>query len=486
MRVVIVGGANVDNILKALENEKNLDVLGCKMVTDLNVLLKSSGQVDKIILFDKGINLEPEEVVKVLNNINTIIIMNKEEDLQNMSVETFGNKAISLVNNRGANLTLFFLKEMITCDKVRDDLIYKPKVYGATDEDEEEEIEQEIKVVKEEIEEPIRRVIKEEERQQAPAEEKERKFLVEDEVEIEAEPERKTSVVKDKGVEYKEDISQKDAIVKTIKLYGNSCVIGMAGTGNSGTTTMVYNMGCLTASLGLTTLLLDLDFRKTSLSYINKELFYEINDKNEMDKNEVMECLADGEAINHGYLVKENLMVVSQNICCDIEQIAKYGDEIQKVIQNARKNFDVIFIDTRLGDINRCPQIVMNCDRLIYTVQHKNKPMYELMRELVNINNPEVRKKVFKACVIWMGKSHGKGCLYSNTDKLECIDELLNNKFGIVDELKFADMIEVGTIPYIDGTDELIESRKTLFDIPKVRPYFETLLYNILQSKEVY
>ena len=128
----------------------------------------------------------------------------------------------------------------------------------------------------------------------------------------------------------------------------------------------------------------------------------------------------------------------------------------------------------------------MNCDRLVYTVQHKNKPMYELMRELVNINNPEVRKKVFKACVIWMGKSHGKGCLYSNTDKLECIDELLNNKFGIVDELKFADMIEVGTIPYIDGTDELIESRKVLFDIPKVRPYFETLLYNILQSKEVY
>ena len=285
MRVAIVGGANVDNILKAIENEKNLDVLGCKMITDLNVLLKSSGNIDKIILFDKGINIEPEEVVKVLNNINTIIIMNKEEDLQDMSVETFGNKTISLVNNRGASLTLYFLKEMITCDKVRDDLLYIPKVYGATDDEEDEEIEQEIKVIKEEVEEPVRRVIQKEEASSGNIEEeKERKFLVED-VAIEEEPQRKETVIKEKGVEYKEDVSQKDLIYKTIKLYGNSCVIGFSGTGNSGTTTMCYNMGCLLSSLGLTTLILDLDFRKTSLSYINKELFLRINDRYEMEKN---------------------------------------------------------------------------------------------------------------------------------------------------------------------------------------------------------
>ena len=438
-KVLLCAGNHTQAILQQIGNTDNgIEVFGSLDTKKLEKDLRSIGSVQKIVILESGIvDGYVPELIDTLN-FDVVFLLNDEQLLENLDIRFVGKSNIYILDNQHKKISFLFIKDVIKDLSKVIHLRYKTKdILFANNEDEN----------KEESQEDNAPFITRDESAQNEEQEDNQPVILNNPVvsfDVPEEPiiQREVALEKDESnikVSAGGEVDNKEQIRRYINYYKEGCIFLFSGTPKSYTSTTIWTIANYLASIDLTVGIIDLDTIGCSFNLLTKKVYSEtsmyINEYN------LENAIKRQNMLNTSILIKNNIHLLTSNILGNSYNINQ--NELEPFIDNNKRNYNIILIDTKLYDIQKLYFLYKKANKIIFNIPLTNKDLFEIMRYF-ELNEP-IREDLFtKSCYISIDNT--KKCLLDTKQKNLCaIDDYLN-KNSIVNELKYSNIHCVGNI----------------------------------------
>ncbi len=476
MRVLICAGEQTKNIVNKLEmSVGGIELIGCKMASDIKKTLLSSGQINKVIIFESAYDIEDVDFLAEQLSINTIFIMTSEEKMKRLDIKYFINENVFIIDHRNKTLNLLFLKNLIIESTIEQNLLFNVEKKDEVKQEEQVQEEQPV----DEGPRLVRRVAKSEDEEEETQQEEE--TVKKPKLESLVKPKRETHLDKEATPIFQKstkDETPGEKLKRIVNMFSDGCVIGMIGLPKSYSTTTSYNFAQVLAKNNITTLLVDLDTMNVPIGCLNHKLFSEYSSN--LMNNNLRSAIAAGSFVKFSYLHKTNLHVVSSSLCSDNFNLREIAKQFSDMIANYKIAFNVIILDLRLEDVQYNWDIINLCNKIVFSVPMTNKDLFYFMRHIETIEDEKIRNRVFDFGSYISIDDTKKKLLETNKTGMDAIDDMLAKEFNIINEKKYVNINKVGEIITENKLDYLEKEPKINEEL-----YIDTLL-NILERKKVF
>ena len=269
---------------------------------------------------------------------------------------------------------------------------------------------------------------------------------------------------------------------------GRGKSILVSGTRNSGTSTMVANFANLISKLGLSALVVDLDFNGRTQAYMNVDAFTQIHEE-DPNLEAIKICLNNRNInfLNYAIVVKEGYNLLTTGLAADITNAKEVIRDTEKVIDfihSAAGAYDCVLYDCNFEDIpDNLDPFVVQADQIVLNIEPNSKGFLDFMNIMCNVEANTVRDKIFNKSKLVFSKSTDQR--YVLGKRIDTYLEAMSTLDNIVSDLTgytvgFSGMNMIGEIPYNEVFDTFMFSNQFITDRQDMELVFKRLLKAIL------
>lgn len=280
-----------------------------------------------------------------------------------------------------------------------------------------------------------------------------------------------------------------DKIRATIAAFasrGNSIVV--TGCGGCGTSTVAYNLANTIANIGYTVLLVDMDTKGRTQSYISRDNY------NSMDTDgaNLMAALNSSSGINaHVAIVREGFRLLSMGMGGDpveLDQILQ-KPRLLRFINLAKNSHNFVIYDIPMKDAVGCAgDVTFMADNLAIVIDSSNWGVAKTMLSICNIESDDMQDTVFSKGQLVYNRYRGfKNMLgtrvRSALDVSKAMDSKVSELVGVDTGFYFSEMHIAGIINHDEEFESGWFNRRQYSDNPEGQKVFLDLLINILLKR---
>lgn len=231
---------------------------------------------------------------------------------------------------------------------------------------------------------------------------------------------------------------------------GNSIVV--TGFGDSGASTVAYNLANTITNLGYTVLLVDMDTIRRTQSYISKQSCEAISS----DDSSLMSAVNTSNQLgNYTRIVKPGLYMLGMGLGGDIAtpETILNKEKLSRFTNIVKGSYNFIIYDIPFGEATDfLADITYNCDNIILTCNESSKGITDMMLQMCNVDSEDMTETIFNRGQVIFNKAFEIKKVFGR--KVSTLNEILkemdNKVFEIVGGdigLYFTDLDIVGEIP---------------------------------------
>lgn len=266
---------------------------------------------------------------------------------------------------------------------------------------------------------------------------------------------------------------------------GNSIIV--TGNGGTGSSIVAINMANFIASIGYSTLVVDMDTQHRAQSYITKENYMATSP----GSSDIMTAINSGApAERYARVVKPGIHLLSMWVggdCMRPEELIK-RENLSRFMNSAKSRYNFIIYDIPFNSISYMKDIVYTADNIVNVADCSNWGMTKFMLDYCNVDSEQLQEVLFTKTEVVLNKVRdidyfmGRRRPKNAEAMLEMLDEKVADLTGIDSGLYFSNMRVVGKIPFDAEFDEQWYTNKWYSDTLKGRGLFaqivaETVLY---------
>ena len=284
----------------------------------------------------------------------------------------------------------------------------------------------------------------------------------------------------------KADIKNFKSAFKAFANRGNSIVV--TGCGGCGTSTIAMNLANIICNMGYTVLLVDMDTRNKTQSYISKEHF----DAVDVDSAPVMAAVNSSSGINsYISIIRQGFHLLTMGMASDAKDAdeAFKKDRISRFINMAKSSHNFVIYDVPFLDaVGHLDQVIYTADNIVLTIDYSNWGITKTLLAMCNIGSDDMEETIFGRAQILFNKCKPiKKVLGKKVKRPEDIVKVMDNKImelaGEDIGYYFSNMFICGAIPFDDEFESGWFNDVQYSDSTKGSKLFVDLLKNIvLQS----
>lgn len=280
----------------------------------------------------------------------------------------------------------------------------------------------------------------------------------EDEQEPEPEPEPEPKKAKKKAKAKADDgpaISGKlsaDKLRKALQPFaarGNSIVV--TGCGGCGTSTVAYGLASMVWQLGYTVLLVDMDTKHKTQSYISKQNF----DSMDPDGSNLMSAINSSTGINtHVAIVGSGFHLLTMGMGSDAVNVKDIvqRDKLSRFINMSKNEHNFVIYDVPYEDaVDSLKEVSYAADNLVIVIDSSNWGISKALLSICNTDDDDMQEVIFNRAQLVFNRDRNLHKLFGkkvgNTqDIVKAMDAKVYELTGDDPELYFKDMHIAGLI----------------------------------------
>ena len=296
------------------------------------------------------------------------------------------------------------------------------------------------------------------------------------------EPEPEKSIVRPKLTK-----KQLKATFDAFANRGNNIVV--TGFGGSGTSTLAFNLANTICNLGYTVLLVDMDTKYKTQSYLSKDSF----DAVDVDSANVMAAVNSTSGINaYTSIVRQGFHLLTMGMASDSKEArdAFKQDRLAKFMSQCKASHNFVIFDIPFDDlVGSLSQIGYSADNVIINIDASNWGISKALIGMCNIGNDDIEDTLFSRGQIIFNRYKGMNKLFGKkvkslnhvTDKM---DEMLIKLNGEDPGYRFANMHVIGAIKFSKSIEEFWFGQMQYSDTQGgLDEYIEILKRVLLENK---
>ena len=268
---------------------------------------------------------------------------------------------------------------------------------------------------------------------------------------------------------------------------GNNIVV--TGFGGSGTSTLAFNLANTICNLGYTVLLVDMDTKYKTQSYLSKDSF----DAVDVDSANVMAAVNSTSGINaYTSIVRQGFHLLTMGMASDSKEArdAFKQDRLAKFMSQCKASHNFVIFDIPFDDlVGSLSQIGYSADNVIINIDASNWGISKALIGMCNIGNDDIEDTLFSRGQIIFNRYKGMNKLFGKkvkslnnvTDKM---DEMLIKLNGEDPGYRFANMHVIGAIKFSKSIEEFWFGQMQYSDTQGgLDEYIEILKRVLLENK---
>lgn len=269
---------------------------------------------------------------------------------------------------------------------------------------------------------------------------------------------------------------------------GNNIVV--TGFGGSGTSTLAFNLANTICNLGYTVLLVDMDTKYKTQSYLSKDSF----DAVDVDSANVMAAVNSTSGINaYTSIVRQGFHLLTMGMASDSKEArdAFKQDRLAKFMSQCKASHNFVIFDIPFDDlVGSLSQIGYSADNVIINIDASNWGISKALIGMCNIGNDDIEDTLFSRGQIIFNRYKGMNKLFGKkvkslnnvTDKM---DEMLIKLNGEDPGYRFANMHVIGAIKFSKSIEEFWFGQMQYSDTQGgLDEYIEILKRVLLENKQ--
>ena len=290
-----------------------------------------------------------------------------------------------------------------------------------------------------------------------------------------------------KGNEEVERVNMSDAQMKAalqaFASRGNSIVV--TGCGGCGTSTIAFNLANTLCNLGYSVLLVDMDTKGRTQSYISKDNY----DSMDTDGANLMAAVNSSTGIDaHVAVVRNGFHLLSMGIGGDIAPADKllHKQKLLRFTSSAKNGHEFIIYDIPFDTASDfAAEVIHMCDNLVLVVDASNWGVTKTMMQMCNIDSDDLQQAFFSRAQIVFNRYRGVNKFFGKKVKnmravTRAMDDKVVELIGEEPEYYFKDMYIAGVVKDNTEFESGWYARKQFSDTKAGQPIFIELVKNIL------
>ena len=238
---------------------------------------------------------------------------------------------------------------------------------------------------------------------------------------------------------------------------GNNIVV--TGFGGSGTSTLAFNLANTICNLGYTVLLVDMDTKYKTQSYLSKDSF----DAVDVDSANVMAAVNSTSGINaYTSIVRQGFHLLTMGMASDSKEAkdAFKQDRLSKFMSQCKASHNFVIFDIPFDDlVGSLSQIGYSADNVIINIDASNWGISKALIGMCNIGNDDIEDTLFSRGQIIFNRYKGMNKIFGKKVKnlnnvTNKMDEMLIRLNGEDPGYRFANMHVIGAIKFSKSIEE--------------------------------
>lgn len=267
---------------------------------------------------------------------------------------------------------------------------------------------------------------------------------------------------------------------------GNSIVV--TGCGGCGTSFIAHNLANIICQLGFTVLLVDMDTKGRTQSYISKCAY----DNMEADGANLMAAVNSSTGINNHYtVIKQGFHLLTMGLGADTATAEEllHKEKINRFANLAKSTHNFVIYDVPFNDAtNFLSDLTYTADNLVLTMDASNWGVVKTMLSVCNISSEDMQDVMFKRAQIVINRLRNlnkvMGCkIRTGTDILKVMDKMVLDLVGDDPGFYFSNFKISGIINDDPNVEDCWFEDTQYSDTKKGQAVFLELLYNIIMNK---
>lgn len=268
---------------------------------------------------------------------------------------------------------------------------------------------------------------------------------------------------------------------------GNNIVV--TGFGGSGTSTLAFNLANTICNLGYTVLLVDMDTKYKTQSYLSKDSF----DAVDVDSANVMAAVNSTSGINaYTSIVRQGFHLLTMGMASDSKEArdAFKQDRLAKFMSQCKASHNFVIFDIPFDDlVESLSQIGYSADNVIINIDASNWGVSKALIGMCNIGNDDIEDTLFSRGQIIFNRYKGMNKLFGkkvkNLNNIPAkMDEMLIRLNGEDPGYRFANMHVIGAIKFSKSIEEFWFGQMQYSDTQGgLDEYIEILKRVLLENK---
>lgn len=266
----------------------------------------------------------------------------------------------------------------------------------------------------------------------------------------------------------------------------------VTGSQGSGKTTVAYNLATLLANMGYPTLYVDCDTETRGVSYIDSKVYKWVH-TDDLTVGALPAAIGNvSNLIKYVGVIKPSLHVLTLGLDQDLKPLDKIGaidrDKIHKFSSVVRTNYSYVIYDIPFDTLKNCAvDLVYSCEKLLYMTDSTTRGMVNLMLDVADIEDDDLRQLVMRKTDIVLNKVI-KGCklfgrnITKSSKLLEQLDNIIYEVVGDNVTDRFGSMNVTKTLPFVPEIENFWFTKKAFVDTRNGVKFMGGLLGSILEA----
>lgn len=277
----------------------------------------------------------------------------------------------------------------------------------------------------------------------------------------------------------------KDAL-KPFAARGNSIVV--TGCGGCGTSTVAHNLANMVCQLGYTALLVDMDTKGRSQSYMSRAAYENMDS----DGANLMAAVNSSNGINtHFSVIRQGLHLLTMGLGADTAPVDEllHKEKISRFVNLAKSSHNFVIYDVPFDDAtNFLSDLTYTADNLVVVVDTSNWGIVKAMLNICNISSEDMQDVVFKRTQLVFNKLRNLHKVMGNkiktgVDILRVMDKQVLDLIGDDPGFHFENLKISGIINDDPNIEDCWFEEVQYSDSKRGQQVFLELLYNIVMNK---
>ena len=239
--------------------------------------------------------------------------------------------------------------------------------------------------------------------------------------------------------------------------------ICFTGDHGAGKTTVAYNTAVLIAKMGYQVLYVDMDTETRGASYMDMRV-YKLVHTDDNTVSSLAHAIGNSSRINeHVIVAMPGLHMLTLGLDQELTPISGVGsmsrDKIHKFSSIVKQQYNFVIYDIPFEQlVNIGVDIVYSADKLVYITESNTRGFVDLMLDIANIEDDDLRQLVMTKTNVVLNKHYDKTLMFGKKAKsakkvLEELDTIIYEVVGDDVYDRFSTMSVIGTIPLNPAID---------------------------------